>query len=95
MDEQLSWFISNCSLYSIAIPAIVGTWSYKRLNHIQKLLFFLVLLTVITESTAYWLEHNTNNQQVIYHIFTLIDFLHPFAEFFQSYQHPKPIEGRR
>lgn len=75
MNEQLSWFISDCSLYSIAIPAIVGIWSYKRLNHIQKLLFFLVLLTVITESTAYWLEHNTNNQQVIYHLFTLLEFI--------------------
>ncbi len=72
--EELSWFISNLSIYSIALPAVVGLLSYHRLDKIQKAIFFLILLSLITDVSAHWIIRNVGNHHYLYRIFTIAEF---------------------
>lgn len=72
--EELSWFISNLSIYSISLPAVVGLLFYHRLEKMQKAIFLLILLSLITDASAHWIIHNGGNHQYIYRVFTIAEF---------------------
>lgn len=73
MDEQLASYISYLSMFSIAVPALVGLLFFGQLGAIQKGIFGIVLLSVITEIAAEYLSYGGGYQHLVYHIFTILE----------------------
>ncbi|MBX2873725.1 MAG: hypothetical protein KTR30_16535 [Saprospiraceae bacterium] len=73
--EELSWFISNLSIYSIALPAVVGLVFYHRLLLYQKAIFLLIVLSLGTDLAARLVIENEENHQYVYRIFTIVEFI--------------------
>lgn len=74
MEESISWFIGYLSMYSIAMPALVGLLFYKRLQAVQKTLLILILLSTLIEIIALWVIHQGGYQHLVYRIFTILEF---------------------
>lgn len=75
MEEKLSDFIAYLSMYSIALPLTVGLVLYHRLQHIQKVILLLVLLSVSTEIIAHLVRYQGNIQNLIYSLFTVLEYM--------------------
>lgn len=75
MEERLSYFISDLSMYSVALPAVIGLALYYRLQQIQKVILLLVLLSVSTEVVAHWVKLQNGNQNLVYYLFTALEYM--------------------
>lgn len=75
MEERLAVLITDMSMYSLALPILVGSLRYFRLLTRQKAILYLVLLSFFTEIVAEWVLYNDGNQNLVYFIFTLTEFL--------------------
>jgi len=73
--EEISWFISNLSIYSIALPAMVGLVFYHRLQFYQKGIFLLIILSLGADLAARIVVENGGNHQYVYRIFTIVEFI--------------------
>lgn len=74
MDENVSWFVSYLSLYSTGLPLLLGIFLWNRLQWAQKLIAVLALCSISTDIISHWLVRNTDHQQVVYHLYTIVQF---------------------
>lgn len=74
MYEELSTLISHLSVYSLALPAAVGLLRYFLLSKVQKVLWLLVLLSILIDIVADQLRHAGPYQTLVFYLFTIIEF---------------------
>lgn len=74
MDEQISWAISYVAIYSMFLPAVVGAWFFRRLDYKQRLIFYLIAITVLVEAIAFVIDLQDGPKSLIYNFFTVAEF---------------------
>lgn len=70
-------FLENLTLISSAsifIPLIIGLSKFRSLNYTQKLLFYLVIASSITETVVYVLSEFQLPNIAVYNIYTFANF---------------------
>ncbi|MCB0628320.1 MAG: hypothetical protein R2824_14660 [Saprospiraceae bacterium] len=75
MIKELSIYLSDISMYSIVLPAIAGLILFNRMSKVQRVIWLLVLLSVLTEVIARWVRNTDEFQNLVYYIFTLCEFI--------------------
>lgn len=91
MEKSLATFITDVSMYSVALPAIAGLLQYYRLKDVGKVLLVLVFLSISTEIVARWLRYDAPSQNLVYYLFTTLEFsllTYVFAQGLKSFFKP-------
>jgi hypothetical protein len=74
MISEISTLIADLSVYSLALPAVMGLLRYFRLSNVQKAIWAVVLLSVLIDLIARQLRHAGDPQTLVYYLFTLCEF---------------------
>ncbi|MCI5080211.1 MAG: hypothetical protein MRY78_00890 [Saprospiraceae bacterium] len=74
MIKELAIILSDISMYSVVLPALVGFIRIRKLQLVQKAVFALALLSVLTEVIARLVRHMGNAQNIVYYGYTALEF---------------------
>lgn len=75
MSKEVFENIRLISLLIIGVPFIMALFKFKKLNSVQRLLMYLISVIVLVEIISLFLWHKEINNLVMYHIYTVIEFI--------------------